>query len=262
MTANYYIGTAAWSIPKEARLEFPGEGSVLEKYSQKFNAVEINSSFYRPHKAKTYERWAQCVPADFRFSVKLAKAISHEQKLNCTRDYLRETLEPIQHLEEKLGCLLVQLPPSFQFDLNVEAFFEKLRSCHTGPVAFEPRHLSWASEEARKILKAYAMTQVYADPVLVPSRQGPGSTNDEEFETFVYLRLHGSPVLYDSSYEPERLALFEAKLKIALAKNKNAWCIFDNTKWGHATLNALSLMRSFLKEPRKKSTELVNQGSL
>ena len=79
----------------------------------RFNAVEINSSFYRPHQAGAYARWAASVPAGFRFSVKLPKAIAHEQSL---RDCA------------PLGCLLVQLPPSLAFDApTAQGFLAALR---------------------------------------------------------------------------------------------------------------------------------------
>src|ERR1700735_1262435 len=76
------IGTAGWSIPKYCAGEFPVGGSGLERYAARFNCTEINSSFYRPHRRTTYERWAHSVPAGFRFAVKLPKAITHERRLN------------------------------------------------------------------------------------------------------------------------------------------------------------------------------------
>jgi uncharacterized protein YecE (DUF72 family) len=71
------IGTAAWSIPREHAAPFPVAGSHLERYAAVLNAVEINSSFYRPHRTATYERWAASVPEDFHFAVKIPKAITH-----------------------------------------------------------------------------------------------------------------------------------------------------------------------------------------
>ena len=79
--ATIRTGTAAWSIPKEHAAPFPVAGSHLERYGAVLNAVEINSSFYRPHRTTTYERWAASVPEDFRFAVKVPKAITHEHRL-------------------------------------------------------------------------------------------------------------------------------------------------------------------------------------
>ena len=80
-SARVRIGTAGWSIPKEHSAPFPVQGSHLERYGAVFNAVEINSPFYRPHRTATYERWAASVPEDFRFAVKIPKAITHECRL-------------------------------------------------------------------------------------------------------------------------------------------------------------------------------------
>ncbi|MCF5397969.1 DUF72 domain-containing protein, partial [Pseudomonas syringae] len=76
-----YIGCAGWSLAREYWPDFPEQGSHLQRYASRFNAVEINSSFYRPHRAQTYARWAQAVPAGFRFSVKMPKLITHEHRL-------------------------------------------------------------------------------------------------------------------------------------------------------------------------------------
>ena len=74
-------GCAGWTLTCETLAAFPPEGSHLERYACVFGAVEINSSFYRSHQAKTWQRWGQCVPADFRFSVKIPRTITHDAKL-------------------------------------------------------------------------------------------------------------------------------------------------------------------------------------
>ena len=75
-----YVGSAGWNIPRLHRARFAADGSQLQRYASRLNAVEINSSFYRPHAAATYERWAASVPASFRFAVKIPKTISHQRK--------------------------------------------------------------------------------------------------------------------------------------------------------------------------------------
>src|SRR5919106_6889056 len=95
------IGTAGWSIPKEHAAPFPATGSHLERYASVFNAVEINSSFYRPHRPATYERWAASVPEGFRFAVKIPKAITHERRLNEAGDHLDRFLSEAQGLGSK-----------------------------------------------------------------------------------------------------------------------------------------------------------------
>src|SRR6476620_454030 len=82
--AAYRIGCARWALPKPYQSAFPAEGTHLERYASRFTAVEINSSFYRPHSPATYARWAASVPTDFRFSVKVPRAITHDQRLVAT----------------------------------------------------------------------------------------------------------------------------------------------------------------------------------
>jgi uncharacterized protein YecE (DUF72 family) len=114
-TATIRIGTAAWSIPKEHAAPFPVAGSHLERYGAVFNAVEINTSFYRSHRTVTYERWAASVPDGFRFTVKVPKAITHERRLEDVSDLLDRFLSEVGGLGPKLGPLLVQMPPSLSF---------------------------------------------------------------------------------------------------------------------------------------------------
>src|SRR3954449_13476072 len=105
-----WIGTAGWSIPKEHAAPFPPTRSHLERYGAVFNAVEINSSFYRPHRRATYERWAASVRDGFRFAVKMPKAITHERRLRDAGELLNRFLSEVAGLGPKLGPLLVQLP--------------------------------------------------------------------------------------------------------------------------------------------------------
>ena len=127
------IGTAGWSIPKQHAAAFPASGSHLERYAQRFNAVEINSSFYRPHRRATYERWAATVPEDFAFAVKAPRAITHDARLTDAEPALDRFLGEATGLGGKLGPLLFQLPPSFAFDpRTARAFLKMLRARHDG----------------------------------------------------------------------------------------------------------------------------------
>jgi len=111
---------------------------MLARYATRFSVVEINSSFYRPHQQRTYERWAASVPAAFRFSVKLPKAISHEAALRGCGPALDRFLEETAGLGRKLGGVLLQLPPSHAFDARVAAGFFGYQRC------FEQAHVAAA----------------------------------------------------------------------------------------------------------------------
>ena len=101
------VGCAGWTIPKEAAAAFPLAGSHLERYASVFGAVEINSSFYRPHRVTTYARWAASVADDFRFSVKLPRAITHDARLVGFDEPLAQFAHEAGTLGDKLGCVLV-----------------------------------------------------------------------------------------------------------------------------------------------------------
>jgi len=121
VSSRIYVGTAGWSIPRAQQARFPPGDSHLARYAQVFPAVEINSTFYRPHRATTFARWAACVPRAFRFSVKVPRTITHDQRLAHSAPLLEAFLEEVAPLGKRLGCLLVQLPPSLAFDARVAA---------------------------------------------------------------------------------------------------------------------------------------------
>ena len=225
------IGCAGWSVPKEYAASFPGEGSHLERYASQFSAVEINSSFYRPHQPATYERWSASTPDGFRFSVKVPREITHTRKLVDAAEPLDRFLRECTCLGDKLGPLLVQLPPSLAFDASICAnFFGALRAQFSGGVACEPRHESWFAPDADQALVQFQIARVAADPSLVPEAAHPGG-----WRGLVYYRLHGSPRVYYSAYSEAYLSTLSEAL------TPGAWCIFDNTAAGAAAGNALAL---------------------
>jgi uncharacterized protein YecE (DUF72 family) len=236
------IGCAGWNIPRESASNFVPEGSHLERYSQALNCCEINSSFYRPHKKETWERWARSVPAEFRFAVKLPKSITHEAKLRCGLEALSPFLAQIACLGEKVGPVLVQLPPSLEFDPSgARQFLALLRQSYSGYVVWEPRHATWFDEGANGLLREFQIARVAADPAFVPAAADPGGARG-----LSYFRLHGSPRRYYSSYDSEYLNRLTSRLNVA-ARNSRVWCIFDNTASGAAVQNALELKAKVLK---------------
>lgn len=229
-----YVGSAGWNIPRLHRGRFGVDGSQLQRYASRLNGAEINSSFYRPHAAATYERWAASVPADFRFSVKIPKLITHDRALLRAREPLERFLDEIEGLGLKLGPLLVQLPPSFAFDSRrVGRFFELLRGRHAGPVVCEPRHLSWTSPIATRALEACRIARVAADPPRAAGLDAPGGWGG-----IVYYRWHGSPRAYFSPYSDADIDCLAQAIRPRLVET---WCIFDNTGSGSAAGNALDL---------------------
>src|SRR5690606_11648049 len=120
-----------------------GDGaSMLVRYATRFDMAEVNSSFHRPHRRETWRRWAGAVPARFRFSVKLPRTISHELGLRGTGPALDRFLLEVEGLGAKLGCLLLQRPPSLVFDArSASAFVRMLRRRSDGARAGEDREV-------------------------------------------------------------------------------------------------------------------------
>jgi uncharacterized protein YecE (DUF72 family) len=229
------IATAGWSIPRAVAGAFPPEGSGLERYAARFDAVEINSTFYRAHRPATYARWVAATPPGFRFSVKLPKRITHEARLIDSRDQVAAFRAEAGQLGDKLGPLLVQLPPSLAFSpLAHEAFFAGLREVWPDPVVLEPRHASWFDAEAEALLRAYPSGRVAADPAPHPGAARPGG-----WAGVAYWRLHGSPRMYYSAYDEAALAALANHLRTD--ERRETWCVFDNTASGAAAANALAL---------------------
>ncbi len=238
MTAEVLVGCAGWSIPREHAACFPGDGTHLERYARRLAAVEINSSFYRPHRPATYARWAASVPESFRFAVKAPRAITHERRLRDCDELLDRWLGEVAALGACLGPLLVQLPPSLAFDpVLAGAFFDALRERCDGDVVCEPRHATWFTRDAETLLQLRRIARVAADPAVVPTAALPGG-----WAGLVYYRLHGSPRMYYDRYGHAYLQELAGVVQAAAARGIRVWVIFDNTAEGFATLDALDLL--------------------
>jgi len=232
------IGTAGWSIPRAVAHRFPAEGSGLERYAARFPVLEINSSFHRPHRPATWERWRDSVPDGFRFSVKLPKVVTHERKLVDCREPLADFMSQAGALGEKLAVVLVQLPPKLDFEAETaDAFFEVLGSLCPAKLACEPRNASWFRSEADALLIEHRVCRVAADPASCKGAGKPGG-----WRGLSYWRLHGSPRMYRSSYS-DCIGDY-ARLLREEAAGRETWCVFDNTASGAAAGDALTLMEA------------------
>lgn len=233
------VGVAGWSLPREEQPHFPVEGTHLARYAARLPAVELNSSFYRPHRATTYARWAASVPPGFRFSVKVPRTITHDTRLFAPGPLLDAFLEGATALGDALGCLLVQLPPSLALEVAVATdFLAALRERFEGDVVLEPRHATWFTAQADTLLVERRVGRVAADPVRAPGGELPAG-----WPGIAYYRLHGSPRTYYSSYDTEYLVSLAEQLRVHAREGRRVWCIFDNTASGAAAGNALHLMR-------------------
>jgi uncharacterized protein YecE (DUF72 family) len=238
MAGRIYIGTAGWSIPRASAHRCPPEGTHLDRYARVFTCAEINSSFYGPHGAQTYAKWAASTPADFQFSIKVPRLITHERQLRRSRVPFERFLAETNGLGCRRGPLLVQLPPSFGFEARAAArFFDMVRERYEGIVACEPRHPTWFGARAHVLMSRYAVTRVAADPAITAGANAPGG-----WDGIAYFRLHGAPRMYRSRYEASYLSRLATLIR-QISESVDVWCIFDNTASGAAMENAWELQQ-------------------
>jgi len=196
-------------LPRDVAPRFPDDGSHLQRYAAVFDAAEINSSFYRAHRRETYAKWAATVPRDFRFSVKLPREITHDLRLRACARPLLKFLGEIDGLGARLGCVLIQLPPSFTFErAPVKRFLTLLRRHFDRNAVVEPRHATWFEPVAEETLREFAIGRVGSDPALCAEAAIPMPN-----ARVAYRRLHGSPRIHQLFHQP--LLVLDSKVGIA-----------------------------------------------
>jgi uncharacterized protein YecE (DUF72 family) len=258
---HVYVGTSGWSLSRHVA---PGSRpglTGLERYAEYFNAVEVNSTFYRLPLRATIERWRDATPDGFRFAVKLPRSITHEARLVDTETEATAFCELVAGFGKKLGPLLVQLPPSLELDVTVAGeFLRQLTRVAPTPVVLEPRHPTWFSDDAERLLVESGVARAAADPACCVAAMRPGATASPS-----YFRWHGSPRKYFSAYFPETIAALAQQILATRRKGarSEAYCFFDNTALGAASVNAISLKAELLVTPgfRPRAAPAADDGS-
>ena len=255
-----YVGTAGWSVALAvAPRTHAGQGG-LARYADYFNAVEVNSTFYRLPRAQTVERWRDGTPPGFRFTVKVPRSITHEARLVGVDSEVAELCERVARFQRKVGALLIQLPASFEFDAPlVSQFFALLADSTPAPLVIEPRHPSWFGDEATRLLVDADVARAAADPACCPAAALPLPSS-----RVVYFRWHGSPRMYFSAYLPEALAKLGAAVlaeRQSGGVRRDVYCFLDNTGLGAAAVNALSLKAELMRPAPPARSALPSSGS-
>lgn len=239
MSCDIRIGTSGYHYEHWRGPFYPKRISphgMLEFYAEHFDTVELNNTFYRLPTEIAFDKWRQSTPANFVFSVKVSRFLTHLKKLKHPESALQNFLPRILRLSSKLGPLLFQLPPRWQVNPSrLEALLEALpRDLR---YVFEFRDSSWIRPEVDELLaRFHAAFCIYE---LAGYRSPLTITAD-----FAYVRLHGpGPGKYQESYSTDRLRGWSDKIK-AWAKDLAALYIyFDNDQAGYAARNALTLKR-------------------
>lgn len=273
--AKLYIGTSGWSYPKgEGKWIghfYPmGKVNELEYYSQFFNAVEINSSFYRPPNRGYVYNWVRRTPNDFLFTTKLWQKFTHPNMYQEATgreavvhqsdvDYFEKGIEPLVKYG-KLGALLAQFPPSFRNDgFSQEILSIVIKTFAQYKLAVELRHRSWSDDKnIAQLLRENNVAWVQIDEPKFTSSiaQELPITSD-----MAYFRFHGrnaemwwkgdSETRYKYLYSPEEIEGLTDRVKSAANKTQLLFAMFNNHWQGYAPRNAVDMMKQ-LKLPFKE----------
>jgi uncharacterized protein YecE (DUF72 family) len=238
MSPNYYVGTSGWHYAHWRRRFYPAElpkKDWLGYYARRFNAVEINASFYRLPQESTLANWRQAVPSGFLFSLKASRFITHIKRLKDIQEPLQTFTGRAKSLLNHLGPLLYQLPPGLQRDdPRLESFLALLNKNLQHVIEF--RHSSWINGTVFDLLLKYRVGFCIFDK--------PGFTTPNIVTaSFAYIRFHGHHSLYASSYPEAELAGWADKLRQLSPRPETVYIFFNNDAEGYALDNALTLRK-------------------
>ena len=241
--AKIFIGTSGYIYKhwEDGVFYPPGwpKSKKLEYYTKHFDTVELNNTFYRLPGEKTFESWQKRVPKNFIFALKAWRFITHIKKLRDCQDLWKTFLERALILKEKLGPILFQTSPFLKANFQVlEDFCQMVKK--TSPknlrFAFEFRNESWCQKKTYQILKKYNFAWTIVDSPSWPKVFQ--ITSD-----FVYVRMHGSKILFGSKYTKKELKDLAEKIKNWQKQNLDVYCYFNNDAHGYAIENAKEIIK-------------------
>ncbi|AFY75816.1 MAG: DUF72 domain-containing protein [Hydrococcus sp. C42_A2020_068] len=231
-----HIGTSGWHYQHWRDVFYPKElvkKDWLKYYAQHFRTVEINNSFYKLPSEETLKKWRDTVPADFTFSVKASRYITHQKKLKDPQQTLHNLLERLTILGDKLGPILFQLPPYWHCDRErLNEFLLALPKDYR--YAFEFRDRSWFNPQVYEMLS----TQKVAFCIYELAEQ---LSPKEITANFTYWRFHGSDGAYQGQYSIQKLIELANIFSNLTRLGKEIYCYFDNDECGYAARDALKL---------------------
>lgn len=238
---NLYIGTSGIVLPGPKKT-FPKNyqnTSRLHYYASLFNTLEVNSSFYKVPQPETFARWAQDVPQDFQFTIKIWRDITHARQLHVDQNKIVHFMKALSLMPDKKGCVLIQFPASITFDYldGVKAILETINHLdpdHSWRKAVEFRHNGWYNTHT------YAMLDQYRASLVLHDMPKSGIHIVSSKADFVYLRFHGMSGDYKGSYSDEHLRRYANDIQEWLSQGKSVYVYFNNTI-GNAFANAQTL---------------------
>ncbi len=268
VSSKIYIGTSGWSYPKgegtwKGYFYPSGKINELEYYSQFFNTVEVNSSFYRPPNPGFAENWVKRTPKEYFFAVKLWQKFTHPKMYQEATgepaiisqndvDLFMNSIEPV-YRAGKLCALLAQFPPSFKNDAYGQQILGAVvRTFGSYPLAVELRHRSWSDDEnTARLLRESNVSWVQIDE---PKFSSSIAAEVPLTSDFAYFRFHGrnaemwwqgdSETRYKYLYSPEEIEELSGRVKKAAENTKLTFAFFNNHWQGYAPRNAVDLQKA------------------
>lgn len=238
IATKYWVGTSGWAYPEWLNLFYPNHyprDHWLAYYATHFNSVEINTTFYRSLPDSSYQRWYQQSPSGFHFVVKASRFIT-QRHLNDVSASIQRAEKSAMTLNEKLGLILLQLPPTMPYDLaRLETSLAAFK--HPDKVVVEFRHNQWLTEETKALLLKYGAVFCNVDS---PKLKINGWLTAD----IGYIRLHGHKKMFCSGYSKQQLQTIANHAKqLSQQGAREVYIFFNNTVLGHAFKNAQSLMQ-------------------
>jgi uncharacterized protein YecE (DUF72 family) len=236
MSTGCRIGTSGWIYPHWRDIFYPRglpQSRWYDHYAAHFDTVEINYSFYRLPSEEAFDRWRVQAPARFVYAVKASRFITHVKRLKDAAQPLERFLSRARRLGDKLGPILWQLPPRWQADpARLETFAALLPADLTH--VFEFRDPRWFVRPVQEVLERCDLSFCIFD---MPGLPCPIWVTGD----IVYLRFHGSEVVYEGRYGREKLRLWADRIRQWLAEGRAVYAYFNNDAFAYAVEDAQAL---------------------
>lgn len=236
---NVFIGCSGYYYPQWKGKFYPSTTSPkswLQYYSTVFNTVELNGTFYRIPKITDLKRYYESTPEEFTFAVKANRYITHIKRLKESKNVIEEFTHLIyQGLSTKCKHILFQFSPSFTYsEENINLIVENIP--HSPYNVIELRNVSWWNEDVKKTFRKYNYTFCNVDYPHLPQEFIHTSKK-------FYLRLHGTPDLFKSSYTIR----FLKKLVLKIPNNIESYFIYFNNTYYEAAYKNAYILKKLLK---------------
>jgi uncharacterized protein YecE (DUF72 family) len=236
------IGTSGWSYDEWIGPFYDKKEGMFTTYAKIFKTSEINSTFYSYPTERLVTGWVRYAPPNFIFAAKLPQLITHDKWLKLeegVEDDLWKFLNLMQPLQSKLGPILIQLRPKFEYEANcsdLEKFIEILPKSHEWAVEF--RHPSWLKKETYQILSKNNVAYTIVDEPLLPP-------DVKVTADFAYIRWHGhgKKIWYDYEYNENQLKEWIPKIEDTQNKAKKTYGYFNNHYNASAVKNAIEILQ-------------------